>query len=195
MVYIFLDFDQTITMTHSGGEPKPGRFAHYFGGMGVVVRLRDVFQSLRSKGHIIYICTRGVAPLVRETVEYAMAASGYDGAVFGKGHLIECVLGANTSREISVPYEDKTEREVILNMLRNHPFKFDDDSSALWSHRKVEFIGATCALENVLPGDVLFLDDTESNIAVAQLHGYVGSSVVTGVMDTLSILGTLGACK
>lgn len=171
----FFDFDLTLTLEHSGGEPEPSvgtvieLFSDYDSPNAELVArervesLLKLFEDIRSRGGLVYICTRGLKKEIGETMDIAAQfCRGGSTPVVGKGNLIEEVLGANNVDEIADPFYRET-----------------DTSTEDWALKKKELIQSVVQQHNTPTDLVYFFDDTRINIEVSKNAGFKNAEVIT----------------
>jgi len=195
LVFVF-DFDQTLTMEHSGGEPDPSD--DYIVRMDLLVAM---LERLYDMGISVYINTRGIATTDKVSVRTYLKDRlnalkkqqekvGQQQTTFKK--LIKDVYGADSEDSIGNPFDTKQARQSVrtqqqyIQKIENVFIKTDaevikvlgelkDESSRVWAHQKLLYLDKIAKRAHVPKENVYFFDDTVINVCYAKAHGYIHS--------------------
>jgi FMN phosphatase YigB (HAD superfamily) len=166
-VFVF-DFDQTLIMGHSFGQPDVSEI-HLFGNTDHVNKLNEMLQNLFNKNIPVYVNTRGEASFIKKFLDYHTNPG-----------LIKDVYGATSPEAIADPFLDEklfyeTDKKVCELLKKLNVTDLKDSSSRVWSFQKVCYLDKICKKENVPKENVYFFDDTLINILYARENGYKNS--------------------
>ena len=195
LVFVF-DFDQTLTMEHSGGEPDPSD--DYIVRMDLLVAM---LERLYDMGISVYINTRGIATTEKvsvrtylkerlDTLKKQQEKVGQQQTTFKK--LIKDVYGADSEDSIGNPFDTKQARQSVrtqqqyIQKIEDVFYKTDaevikvlgelnDESSRVWAHQKLLYLDKIAKRAHVPKENVYFFDDTVINVCYAKAHGYIHS--------------------
>ena len=171
-VFVF-DFDQTLIMGHSGGQPTIDD--EYETDDSLIIKLCETLKSLLANNISIYINTRGV---VEEVINYLRHRFHKVGENFN--NLIKGVFGAEYEEQISNPYSTTLEfwyaNNIVSSKLEIAPMK--DASTRVWAYQKAAYLNKIAEQEQLDKESLYFFDDTEINIEYAKLCGYNHSFII-----------------
>ena len=196
LVFVF-DFDQTLTMVHSGGEPDPSN--DYIVRMDLLVAM---LERLYDMGISVYINTRGIATTDKVSVRTYLKDRlnalkkqqekvGQQQTTFKK--LITDVYGADSEDSLRNPFDTKQARQSVrteqqyiqkiddvfcktdTEVIKVLGGKLKDESSRVWAHQKVLYLDKIAKRAHVPKENVYFFDDTVINVDYAKAHGYIHS--------------------
>jgi hypothetical protein len=181
-VFVF-DFDQTLIVGHSGGQPIIG--LEYKTNDCFLLELVKMLQALKQKNITVYINTRGIACLVQKYLTHRFKKF----KIKFKDY-IKAVKGAATKPEIGHANLPSSEfNTVAIHVSKTVKTSKYDQSTCVWAWQKVLFLDQIAAKEQVAKESVYFFDDTAVNIAYAKANGFINSFVITGETDDHDKLG------
>jgi len=166
-VFVF-DFDQTLIMGHSCGQPEIHDI-HLFGEMEHKYKLNEMLQNLFDKNIPVYVNTRGQASFIKNFLDFHT-----------NPQYIKDVYGASNLEAISDPFLDKklfyeTDQKVFEILQKFNFTDLKDSSSRVWSFQKSYYLNEICKKENVSKENVYFFDDTLINVLYARENGFKNS--------------------
>ena len=181
MKVIVFDFDLTLTYEHTGGEPDIKNTLKYFNYNGK--NLIEMLHFLKKNSGIkVHVNTRGNKIMIADCLN-DLGKKLDNSQIVGEGLLIESVLGAETSDEISDPYGDNKFDEVLQEMTEIG-IKSSDESSTVWAFKKKEILDEILNKYNIEKNDIYFYDDTKVNINCCRHFGYTNSFLIgSGALD------------
>lgn len=172
VIFVF-DFDQTLIMGHTGGQPTSDD--DYETDDSLIIKLCETLKSLLANNISIYINTRGVVEDVKNYLRHRFHKVGENVDTIIKG-----VFGAENEEQISNPYSNTLEfwyaNNIVCSKLEVANLK--DASTRVWAFQKTVFLNKITEQENVDKECVYFFDDTEINIQYAKLCGYNHSFII-----------------
>jgi hypothetical protein len=165
--YVFVfDFDMTLTLQSSDGMDKEACYTQYiklFESDQKLFRLKEYFEQIVYMGFPIYINTRALSSDIIHIMEKV-------GINIGKPMLIKDVMGSNTTEQINIPFSDAEKSFYNITSI--------DNPDILWAIKKVIYLNKIREIENTNYNNILFFDDSEININMAKLNGYVNSFII-----------------
>jgi len=167
IVFVF-DFDQTLTMYHSGGLPELE--VDYIERMDLLL---PMLEKLNQRGIVVYINTRGIAADVKLYLKKKL--DGPDKVLW-----IRDVYGADSEENIGdalLPDETAFNRidDLVIKTLGQRK-DMKDPSSRVWAYQKSVFLEDIATREGVTDkADVYFFDDTAINVEYAKTNGFTNS--------------------
>lgn len=175
-VFVF-DFDQTLIMSDSSGQPNLS--LDYNTNDCMIQEIIQMLQSLKARNIPVYVNTQGIANQVEQYLKYRLSPFG----VHFKD-LIKDVFGSNNIDDILNPFPGKTLTEInkmmkqIQNKAKKHSLIVPHTISTLWTIRKTQILDKIAVQEKTAKKNVYFFDDCAMNILYAQSKGYKNSFVI-----------------
>jgi len=209
---VVFDFDETLTMEHTGGcdDEKTLKDIEYIGTVENIQKLKQMLIQLRQKGFSVYVCTRGFAKGVKTYMNNMLGPNDCD-------KLIVKVLGSECSedsnalitKEIYQKIKQQKQKGVTKQMEKlNKAFQeadtevikkiidetkiltpcgvntITDEDERVWAYKKVKFLGEIVTEQEVNKDDVYFFDNSPINVIYALLCGFENSyTIYDGVND------------
>jgi len=173
-MYVFVfDFDQTLIMGHTGGQPTTDY--DYDTDDYMIKNLCDVLKLLFKRNIPVYINTRGVVQDVKNYLKYRFHKVGENFDTLIKG-----IFGAENEEAIGNPYSNTLEfwhaESIISSKFVNAQLK--DASTRVWAYEKIVYLNKIKEKEQVAKECIYFFDDTDINIQYAKLSGYTNSFII-----------------
>jgi hydroxymethylpyrimidine pyrophosphatase-like HAD family hydrolase len=209
---VVFDFDETLTMEHTGGcdDEKYLKDIEYIGTVENIQKLKQMLIQLRQKGFVVYVCTRGFAEGVKTYMNNMLGPNDCD-------KLIVKVLGSECSEDVNalitkeiyqkIEHQkqkgvtqqmeklneafQKADTEVIAKIIKETKIlkprgvkTLTNEDERVWAFKKEKFLGEIVNEQGVTKNDVYFFDNSPINVIYALLCGFEKSyTIYDGVHD------------
>jgi hypothetical protein len=164
LIFVF-DFDLTLTIKSSDGliYKNINSYIDLFDSQIKINKLIDKFNQIKLKNHLIYLNTRGLVYDIKNILNNI-------GINVGVNKLIKDIKGSNNIETINKPFTEL--------YLRTHNLEEIKNIKILWGIKKVVFLNEIVELEKINKNNILFFDDSVTNINISKLNGYDNSFII-----------------